>query len=259
MEEFTLDADGQQRLREYFDLIGEVLEFEERKTSYAVYAMGLFGDGERKSLEPIAARAYPDMNKVEAHYQRLQHFAVDSKWSDRDVRSAAAHYALKPMTTERPVEYWIIDDTGFLKQGKHSVGVKRQYTGSAGKVTNCQIGVSLTVSTSTNHIPIDFELYLPRDWTDDPTRRKEARIPDEVTFKTKPELALQMIDRALEDKIPPGIVLVDTAYGNSTKFRRELRKRDLCYAVAIQSTTKVWRLDVNSRFDIVRRCRNTVV
>jgi SRSO17 transposase len=124
-------------------------------------------------------------------HQRLLHFAVDSRWSDRE----AARYALSAMTHREPVEAWIVDDTGFLKQGKHSVGVQRQYTGSAGKITNCQIGVSLSIATRTEHLPIDFELYLPESWAQDSARRQEARIPEDVIFNTKPQLAVQMHTR----------------------------------------------------------------
>jgi len=243
MEEFLLDARGQQRLIEYFDRIGNVLGGEERRASYAIYAMGLLGDGDRKSMEPISARADPDTERVNAQHQRLQHFITDSPWSDREVRREAARYGVSALTKREPITHWIVDDTGFLKQGSHSVGVKRQYTGSAGKVTDCQVGVSLSVATQTAHLPIDFELYLPRDWTGDAARRKEARIPDDVTFKTKLELALDMVDRALADDIPLGMFLVDTAYGNSSRFRRELRKRGIPYGVAVNSTTKVWQLD----------------
>ncbi|WP_164015224.1 transposase, partial [Pyxidicoccus trucidator] len=178
-----MNAAAVQRLERYFQRIGDVLGEESRRGSFALYAMGLLGDGERKSVEPIAARACPDPGRVDAMHQRLLHFAVDSKWSDRDVRRAAAQYALEAMTQREPVEAWIVDDTGFLKQGKHSVGVQRQYTGSAGKITNCQIGVSLSVATRTEHLPLDFELYLPEGWTNDAARRREARIPAEVPFK----------------------------------------------------------------------------
>ena len=127
------------------------------------------------------------------------------------------------------------------------MGVKRQYTGSAGKVTNCQVGVSLSIATWTQHLPIDFELYLPRDWTADSARRKEGRIPEDVVFKTKLELAMDMIDRAIEDGVPQGIVLVDAAYGTSSGFRKELQNRGLSYAVDVISTVKVWQLDDNNR------------
>jgi SRSO17 transposase len=174
MDDFVLDADGEHRLLEYFDAMGEVLGEPARKASYAVYAMGLFGDGDRKSMEPIAARADPNTLRVNAEHQRIQHFITNSDWSDREVRRMAMRYGIEALVDREPVTHWIVDDTGFLKQGSHSVGVKRQYTGSAGKVTNCQVGVSLSVATWTQHLPIDFELYLPRDWTDDDTRRAEG-------------------------------------------------------------------------------------
>jgi SRSO17 transposase len=243
MAEMLLGREGQERFSEYFDTIGRVLGSDERRASFAVYAQGLLGEGSRKSMEPIAARACPDPERVDAQHQRLQHFATDSPWSDREVRKQAALYALSAMTQRESVMSWIIDDTGFLKQGRHSVGVKRQYTGSAGKVTNCQVGVSLTIATSRQHVPIDFELYLPREWIDDIARRSEARIPADVTFMTKPELGLKMIERALQDGIAPGRVLVDTAYGTSTKFRRAVRRHGLAYGVAVNATVKVWPLD----------------
>ena len=238
-----MNAAAVQRLERYFQRIGDVLGEESRRGSFALYAMGLLGDAERKSVEPLAARACPDPRRVDALHQRLLHFAVDSKWSDRDVRRAAAQYALEAMTSREPVEVWIVDDTGFLKQGKHSVGVQRQYTGSAGKVTNCQIGVSLSVATRTEHLPLDFELYLPEGWANDEARRREARIPPDVAFKTKPQLALQMIERAVQDGVPPGLVLADTAYGTSSQFRARLRSLGLHYAVAVDPQTTVCLLD----------------
>lgn len=142
---------------------------------------------------------------------------------------------------EGKIEALILDDTGFLKQGKHSAGVQRQYTGTAGKVTNCQVGVSLTAATRTEHLPIDFELYLPEFWATDPALRKKARIPDEVTFKTKPQLGLEMVRRALADGISPAVVLGDASYGSS-ELRSEIRKMGLHYAVGVNSTAKVWEL-----------------
>jgi SRSO17 transposase len=238
-----MDAGGVQRLEEYFRRIGDILGEERRRSSFAVYALGLLGDGERKSIEPIAARACPDPSKTEAMHQRLLHFAVDSRWSDREVRREAARYALDAMTRREPVEVWIVDDTGFLKQGKHSVGVQRQYTGSAGKITNCQIGVSLSLATRTEHLPIDFELYLPESWANDSARRQEARIPEDVTFKTKPQLAVQMIGRAVADGVSKGVVLADSAYGTSGDFRAQVRSLGLHYAVGVEPQTTVCLLD----------------
>lgn len=234
-----LNPAGLARLEKYFDRIGTILGRQERRSSFATYAMGLLGDGERKSIEPIAARACPHPEEADAAHQRLLHFATTSTWSDRAVRREAASYALTAMTEREPVEAWILDDTGFLKQGTHSVGVQRQYTGSAGKIANCQIGVSLSIATRTEHLPIDFELYLPECWTEDPTRRREARIPDDVVFKTKPELGLHMVRRALDDGVPPGVLLGDSAYGSSAEFRRSVRELGLHYAVGVNPDTKV--------------------
>jgi SRSO17 transposase len=242
MEPF-MNAAAVQRLESYFQRIGEVLGNESRRGSFAIYAMGLLGDAERKSVEPIAARACPDPQKVDAMHQRLLHFAVDSKWSDPQVRQQAAQYALSAMVERESVEAWIVDDTGFLKQGTHSVGVQRQYTGSAGKIANCQVGVSLSIATRTEHLPIDFELYLPTDWANNPERRAEARIPPEVTFKTKPQLALEMIRRAMKQHVAPGVVLGDTAYGSSSEFRQGVRSLGLHYAVAVYPHTTVHLLD----------------
>lgn len=237
------------RLESYFDGIGKLLGRRERRASFAIYAMGLLGDGDRKSMEPIACRSCADPAKADAAHQRLTHFANDSPWSDHDVRIFAARYAIAALTAVEPIDTWIVDDTGFLKQGTHSVGVQRQYTGSAGKIANCQIGVSLSVTTRTEHLPIDFELYLPTSWLDDGDRRAEARIPDDVVFKTKPELALDMIRRAVANGIPPGVLLGDAAYGSSVEFRDGVRALGLHYAVGVNPTTSVWRIDQDWRRD----------
>lgn len=242
-----MDADGIQRLEQYFRMLGDVLGNESRRGSFAIYAMGLLGDAERKSIEPIAARACPNPRETDAMHQRLLHFAVDSQWSDREVRREASQYALSAMTQREPVEAWIVDDTGFLKQGTHSVGVQRQYTGSAGKITNCQIGVSLSIATRTEHVPIDFELYLPESWTNNIARLQEARVPEDVTFKTKPQLALQMIRRAVADGVPKGIVLADSAYGTSGEFRAQIRSLGLHYAVGVEPQTTISLLDNQGR------------
>lgn len=241
-----MDAAAEQRLAKYFDRIGAVLGSPSRRESFAVYAMGILGDGERKSIEPIAARACADPTRADAEHQRLLHFAANSPWSDHGVRRVAAGYALDEMTKKEPVEVWILDDTGFLKQGTHSVGVQRQYTGSAGKVTNCQIGVSLTVATRTEQLPIDFALYVPESWfTAD--RRREARIPDEVIFKTKPELALDLVRQAVVDGVAPGLVLADAAFGSSRDLRDGIRELNLHYAVAVDPRTVVSVFDKRDR------------
>jgi SRSO17 transposase len=245
--ETGLDSAAVSRLTAYFERVGSHLSRREQRESFATYFFGILSDGERKSVEPIAARACGDPDGTKRSHDRLLHFLGQSPWSDQAVRREAARHAIAAMTEQAPVTTWIIDDTGFLKQGSHSVGVQRQYTGSAGKVTNCQIGVSLSVASRTEHVPIDFALYLPKTWLDSPARRREARIPTETTFKTKPELALDLIVRALDDELPGEIVLADAAYGTSVEFRNGLVAYGLDYAVGINGTSNVWTLDARGR------------
>jgi SRSO17 transposase len=240
-------TNSESRIDAFFDTIGDVLRRKEQRESFALYAVGLMGDGDRKSVEPIASRLSGNPDRADACHQKLLHFLVDSPWSDREVRRIAARHGILAMTEEEEICGWSIDDTGFLKQGRHSVGVQRQYTGSAGKVTNCQTAVSLTVSTFSYHLPIDVSLYLPVSWIEDEERRQLARIPEKLEFRTKPQLAIEMIDRALKDKIPKGVVLADAGYGDVVQFRQDLRQRELDYAVGISANTRVKRLDTLGR------------
>lgn len=233
---------GKSRLEDYLETLGSALGHKARRASFATYALGLLSDAERKSVEPIAARARCLPEETDAAHQRLLHFLTDASWDDGAVRLAAAQHALKYMTAEEPVEAWIIDDTGFLKQGKHSVGVQRQYTGSAGKVTNCQVAVSLSLATRGEHLPVDFELYLPTSWTEDAERRREAGIPEERVFKTKPQLALEMVTGALAAGLPRGVVLADAAYGTSGELRLGLQRLGLQYSLGVDPRTSVFEV-----------------
>jgi SRSO17 transposase len=237
------------RLEEFFGRIETHLKDTRKRESFAMYAFGILGDGERKSAEPIAARACADPEEVRRVHDKLLHFLARSVWDDRAVRLEAARYAIEEIQRREPIKTWIVDDTGFLKQGDDSVGVQRQYTGSAGKITNCQIGVSLAVATSTDQLGLDFELYLPEGWANDPERRRQARIPDEVTFKTKITLALEMIERARKAGIAGEILLADAAFGDSSEFRNGVRKLGFDFAVGVQSTMRVVRLDVRGRIN----------
>jgi len=238
-----IDGDAAERLTSYFGEIGEQLGNDSRRQSFATYAMGVLGEGERKSVEPIAARACADPAKADAAHQSLLHFVANARWSDETVRRVAATHAVDAITEHGEVEAWIVDDTGMLKQGKHSVGVHRQYTGSAGKITNCQIAVTLSVATAESHAPIDVELYMPRAWTDDIERRRACGVPDALEFKTKPQLALDMMRRAVNAKIPQGVLLADSAYGTSVAFRDGIRELGLHFAVGVDPQTSVWLLD----------------
>jgi SRSO17 transposase len=239
------DGAVERRLTGYFDQIGEVLGRPERRASFATYALGILSEGERKSIEPIAARACADPSRMDAEHQRLHHFATDSPWDDQAVRREAARYALAEMTKSEGIECWIIDDTGFPKQGTHSVGVQRQYSGTLGKVGNCQVAVSLSVATRTEQLPIDFALYLPESWLTD-ARRSEARIPWNIEYSTKPDLALEMISRAVDDGVPTGLVLADQGY-SSHEFRQGVRDLGLHYAVAVDPRSMVATVSKNGR------------
>ena len=238
--EFKWTAAQQHRLGEFFQDVGQLLGNDARRVSFTKYAMGLLGEAERKSMEPIAVQFDPCVHGADAAHQRMQQFITDSNWDDVAVRAYAAKIAVAAMTKHDTIRAWIIDDTGFLKQGRHSVGVQRQYTGSAGKITNCQTATSLVIATSSWHAAIDFALYLPKSWTDDPQRRREARIPDDVMFQTKPQQAISMIARAVAQGIPPGVVLADAGYGDAHLFRYQIRALDLHYAVGVEGQTKAW-------------------
>lgn len=243
------------RMEQFFERIGAHLKDRRKRESFAMYAFGILGDGERKSAEPIAARACADPDQTNNVHSKLLYFLSRSAWDDRAVRLEAARYAIEAVEKREPVTTWIIDDTGFLKQGTHSVGVQRQYTGSAGKITNCQVGVSLAVATGSEQIPVDFELYLPACWIEDAQRRLEARIPDSATFKTKVQLALEMMDRAKRNGVPGDIVLADSAYGDSTDFRNTVRTLGFDFAVGVLPTLGVVRLD---RLDRINAKRESV-
>lgn len=231
------------RLEEFFGRIETHLKDSRKRESFAMYACGILGDGERKSAEPIAARACADPDEAHNTHNKLLHFLGRSAWDDRTVRLEAARYAIEELEKRERITTWIVDDTGFLKQGSQSVGVQRQYTGSAGKITNCQIGVSLAIATGAEHLPLDFELYLPTKWANDEARRRQARIPEAVKFKTKIGLALDMIERAVRSNVPGEIILADAAYGEASEFRNTVRLLGFDFAVGVQSTLRVVRLD----------------
>ena len=236
---YQLDSTGQRHLDRFFDGIGRVLRRDDRRESFALYAMGLFGDGERKSVEPIAARACGDPALCRAYHDRLLHFVGVSPWSDQLVRAHAAGYGVDAMTAREPISDWIVDDTGFPKQGDKSPGVQRQYSGTLGKPGNCQIAVSVTVATRTMHLPVDMDLYLPRSWADDRARCKAAHIPDDVAYRPKWRIALDLIERTVETGIPRGLLLADSGYGDVGAFRDGVRALGFDYAVDVHHPTRV--------------------
>ena len=211
---------------------------EDRHAPLKNYCRGLLLPGERKSIEPMAARLDP--GSVQATRQSLHHLVAKAPWSDETLLEHVRKQVLPAMRKQGPVVAWIVDDTGFPKKGTHSVGVARQYCGQVGKQDNCRVAVSLSVATWNASLPVGYRLYLPKEWAEDFTRRKETEVPKEVRFQTKPEIALDQIRAALAAKVDRGVVLADAAYGINTEFRDGLTDLELQYVVGVQSTMTVW-------------------
>lgn len=211
---------------------------EDRQTPLKNYCKGLLLPGERKSIEPMAARLDPA--RVQPMRQSLHHLVAKAPWSDEVLLDQVRNQALPAMQKHGPVAAWIVDDTGFPKKGKHSVGVARQYCGQVGKQENCRVAVSLSVATWISSLPIAYRLYLPQEWTEDTERRKKTEVPDEVEFQTKPEIALDQIRTAVAADAARGVILADAAYGANTEFREGLTELGLEYVMGVQSSMTVW-------------------
>jgi SRSO17 transposase len=228
----------QQRLKAYLDRLADAAGHADRAVPLTLYCTGLLLPGERKSVEPMAARLAP--SNVRRMHQSLHHVVADAPWSEDALLGCMREYVLPAMTKSGPVVAWIVDDTGLPKKGTHSVGVARQYCGHTGKQDNCQVAVSLSVATWRASLPIAYRLYLPEAWVDDSPRRKQAKIPNEVRFHTKLEMALGQIRQAMADGVPKATVLADPAYGNDTGFREALAGMELRYVAGVQSLTTIW-------------------
>jgi len=228
-----LERELHEYLREILDGLGR----RERVEALSWYITGLLLDGERKSIEPMAARLVDHESDISAMRQRLQECVTISGWSDEEV---FRRLALKVDSELPAVEAFIIDDTGFPKKGRHSVGVQRQYSGTLGRQDNCQVATSLHLGGEQGSTCIAFQLYLPEQWCTDEDRRRKAKIPDDVQFATKHEIALAQIDAALRWGVRKHIVLVDAGYGESTDFREQLASRHLSYVVAVNGEPCVW-------------------
>lgn len=194
----------------------------------SLYLRGLIEQGPRKSLEPMAERLGGG-----ADYQSLQQFLTDSPWDPARVIRAVAERICPVIEPEA----WVLDDTGFPKQGERSPGVKRQYSGTLGKIGNCQIGVSVHAVGSNGTVPLGWALYLPEEWCADPERRRRAKIPEATGFMTKPELGLELIEEAASWKIARVPVLGDAAYGDNTKLRERLAGAGTEYMLSVSKET----------------------
>jgi SRSO17 transposase len=187
----------------------------------------------------MAARLAPD--NVRQMHQSMHHLVADAPWSDEELLKRVRQSVLPAMIEQSAVEAWVIDDTGFPKKGKYSVGVGHQYCGQLGKSDNCQVAVSLSVTTRYSSLPIAWRLYLPKDWAEDRKRRDKAGIPKDVEFETKPEIALKQIQTAMRQGVPAGPVLADAAYGGDSRLRKGITELGLPYVVGVQSSMSVWK------------------
>src|SRR5437763_4744901 len=231
-------AGWEERFDDYVERLGDVRGPADRRAPLRAYATGLLLPGERKSVEPMAARVDPA--RVGAAHQSLHHFVAKAAWDDDALLRAVRGHVLPAMLERGPVRAWLVDDTGLPKKGRLSVGVARQYCGQLGKRDNCQVAVTLSVATEHASLPVAYRLYLPEAWAGDPERRATAGVPVEVEFATKPAIALDQIGRALADGVPPGVVVTDAGYGNDTDSRDGVTALGLAYVAGIQGTTGLW-------------------
>jgi SRSO17 transposase len=193
MTEESLDGEdaAERRFSEYLEAIARVLGHADRREPMHAYCTGLLLPGKRKSVEPMAARIAPQ--RVQATHQSLHHFVAQADWSAEAVLDVVRARVLPAIERHGPLQAWIVDDTGFPKKGRHSVGVARQYCGQLGKQDNCQVAVTLSVANDHASLPVACRLYLPEVWADDPVRRSRAGVPADVAFQTKPAIALDQI------------------------------------------------------------------
>ena len=231
-----------QRFEAYMEHLAEGLGHADRHAGLKGYCTGLMLPLERKSVEPIAAGVDP--MHVSARHQSLHHFVAKAQWSDEEMLRRVRAWVMPKLDLERD-GFWIVDDTGFPKKGKHSVGVTRQYCGVLGKQDNCQVAVSISLASASGSLPVSWQLYLPKDWAEDAERRDKVGVPQDIEFATKPQIALQHLKRLLAEGLPPYCVLADAGYGVDTAFRHGLTELGLPYMVGITSMVSVWPPDVD--------------
>jgi SRSO17 transposase len=213
------------------EVLAEAMNRPVQMLNGGLYLRGLIERGRRKSLEPLVERL-----GEEADYQSLQQFLADSPWDAAAVVRAVA----ERVAPEIGVEAWVLDDTGFPKDGKGSPGVKRQYSGTLGKIGNCQVGVSVHAVGAGGTLPLGWALYLPEEWCEDRERRAQAKIPTEVEFKTKPELGVGLVESAAGWEIPKAPLLGDQAYGDNTELRERLQLAGSEYLLSVGAATSVF-------------------
>jgi SRSO17 transposase len=225
------------RFEEYLEHLASGLGHADRHEGLRGYCTGLMLPLTRKSVEPMAARVDPV--HASARHQSLHHFVAKAEWSDEQMLRRVCQWVVPKMDFSEG-GWWIIDDTGFPKKGRHSVGVARQYCGVLGKQDNCQVAVSVSLSCSQGSLPVAWQLYLPKDWVEDDDRRRKAGVPEALQFATKTEIALQELRRLLAEGAPRHCLLADAGYGVDTEFRSTLTEMGLQYVVGVTSAVVVW-------------------
>lgn len=222
----------------YLDLLAKAIGHADRREPLRAYLAGLLLPGDRKSVEPMAARVDP--RHVSSRHQSMHHLVASAPWSDQEVLARARDYALMAMERHAPVSAWIVDDTGIPKKGRASVGVTRQYCGILGKADNCQVAVTVSLANRTMSVPAAYRLYLPEDWAADDERRRRCGVPADIRFQPKWTIALDQIRAMVAEDLPRAPVIADAGYGDTTAFRDGITDLGLNYALAIKGQTTVW-------------------
>jgi len=236
---FSAPGPQEKRYAAYREGLAQAAEHQDRQEPLKKYVMGLLLEGERQSIEPMAARL--DAKNTQAVRQSLQHFVANAPGSDEAILEPVRNQVWPSILKQGPMVAWIVDDTGFPKKGKHSVGVARQYCGQVGQPDNCQVAVSLSVATWEASLPIAYRLYLPQEWAKDSERREKAGVPEQIRFQTKPPIAVDQIRPAVQADLVGGVVLRDAAYGNDSQFRAGVTDLGLTYMVGVQSSMSGWK------------------
>lgn len=228
---------SEQNFMAYLERLTAAVGHADRHEPLRVYLEGLLLPGERKSVEPMAARIDP--RNVRSRHQSMHHFVATAPWDAQEIMKAAREYALEEFAYHGGVEAWILDDTAYPKKGVHSVGVGRQYCGVLGKQDNCQVAVTLSLANELMSVPAAYRLYLPEAWASDRARRRVAGVPDDVVFKTKTQIALDEIDRLLADGVAKAPIVMDAGYGRATELRDAIAERGMQYVAAIREEMTV--------------------
>jgi SRSO17 transposase len=229
---------SEQNFMAYLERLTIAVGHADREEPLRVYLEGLLLPGDRKSVEPMAARVDP--RNVPSRHQSMHHFVATSPWDAQEIIKTAREYALEEFEHHGGIEAWVLDDTSYPKKGTHSVGVGRQYCGVLGKQDNCQVAVTLSLANELMSVPAAYHLYMPQDWADDRGRRRVAGVPDEVVFQTKTQIALTVIDRLIADGVAKAPVVMDAWYGRATALRDEIANRGMQYVAAIREDTTVY-------------------